>query len=251
MFTRGLVQSNMPYKEDTNHIELGIIPILIHPAPTSIAVIGFGSGATLYGISSNEMTKEIDCFEIVSEQYELIKEYGLLTKYAPINLLFKDKRINFKIKDGRRALISSSKKYDIIEADALRPNSPYAGNLYSVNYFELLKSKLNKNGIAVTWAPTERISNGFRTVFPYIISVHSFLIGSNEPIIIDSNQVNTIQQTEFWRNKFKLANIRPEAFNTLFKDMIKLEQLKEDNNLDYNTDVFPKDELYLRPSKAK
>ena len=51
-----------------------------------------------------------------------------------------DKRVNVILQDGRYYLHQNPKLYDILEADALRPKSSYSGNLYSVEYFKLLKS---------------------------------------------------------------------------------------------------------------
>ena len=53
--------------------------------------------------------------------------------------------------DGRRFVMQSRERFDVIEADALRPNSAYSGNLYSREYFELLRSRLTPGGLAVTW----------------------------------------------------------------------------------------------------
>ena len=60
--------------------------------------------------------------------------------------------------DNRQILndVLSGAGYDIIEADALRPTSAFAGNLYSVEYFALLRDHLEPGGYAVTWAATER-----------------------------------------------------------------------------------------------
>ena len=56
--------------------------------------------------------------------------------------------------DGRAFLMRQPAQYDVIEADALRPNSSLAGNLSSVEYFELLRDRLRPGGFAVTWSPT-------------------------------------------------------------------------------------------------
>ena len=63
--------------------------------------------------------------------------------------------------DGRLYLRRAGRKYDIIEADALRPTSAYSGNLYSDAYFRLLRDHLNPGGLAVTWAPTARVVRTF------------------------------------------------------------------------------------------
>ena len=248
VFINGLGQSILPYKYDIDHISLGVLPLLAHPNPTDIAIIGFGSGGTLYGISSRVETLSIDCFEITSNQYSLVNEYGNKKKYEPIKKLFNDSRINYFIKDGRKAILSSNKKYDIIEADALRSNSPGAGNIYSIEYFNLIKSRLNTNGIAVTWAPTDRVFNAFVNVFPYVMRNGSYLLGSNQPISINQNMIDTIVHSNFWVNHFKLAEINPSTFVNIFNNWVAVNRELEGNLEDYNTDLFPKDE-YERPLK--
>lgn len=79
--------------------------------------------------------------------------------------------------------------FDIIEADALRPGSAYAGNLYSEEYFELLLSRLTPGGIAGTWAPAGRVRRTFIRVFPYVVSLPRILLRSNAPIEIDGEAI--------------------------------------------------------------
>ena len=70
----------------------------------------------------------------------------------------------------------------MIEADALRPNSAYSGNLYSTEYFQMLKAHLKPDGLAVTWAPTDRVLASFLAVFPHVIVVDGIAIGSQQPL---------------------------------------------------------------------
>ena len=94
-------------------------------------------------------------------------------------------RIQYLAGDGRIFLMHSPAKFDIIEADALRPSSAYSGNLYSEEYFTLMRSRLRPQGLAATWLPTARVHNAFVRVFPYVVSVPGILVGSSEPIAID------------------------------------------------------------------
>ena len=49
--------------------------------------------------------------------------------------MLNDPRIQHVSADGRLALMRSTARFDIIEADALRPTSVYSGNLFSDGYF--------------------------------------------------------------------------------------------------------------------
>ena len=106
----------------------------------------------------------------------------------------------------------NNKKYDIIEADALRPKSSYSGNLYSVEYFQLLNSKLKDGGLAITWGATERIKNSFLSVFPYAYEFGGFmLVGSNKPLELNEEEILKRLDDPFTKNHYGRANIDVRA----------------------------------------
>ena len=229
VFLNGLGESYFPYQEDLGHLQLGYLPVVLHPNPEKIAIVGFGSGGTLYAASQSEKTKQIDCFEISSNQYDLVRTYAAMTHDEAVKGLFDDARIKLHIKDGRKALLNSQEKYDIIEADALRPNSPYSGNIYSVEYFDLIKSKLNPGGFAVSWAPTDRIANGFAKVFPYTYTDGFIIIGSTSDIQLSLN-------TDI-SEKFKVLPVDWK------KSISELKRVEYSPRQEVNRDLFPKDEF--------
>ena len=56
----------------------------------------------------------------------------------------------------------------MIVVDAVRPDSAYAGNLYSVEFYELVARRLTAEGLFVQWIPTVRVLDSVRLVFPHI-----------------------------------------------------------------------------------
>ena len=191
VFVNGLGQSVMPYRNDNIHTLLGALPVMIHPNPEHMAVIGLGSAGTLNGMAGRPETRRIDCFEIASNQARVLAAYAAKAGDTAITGILNDRRLRLIFRDGRYAIRNRNVYYDVIEADALRPNSAYPGNRYSKEYFELIRSRLKPNGLAVTWCPTGRVLNTFRSVFPYVAYGDKLvLIGSNQPIILDWNQIN-------------------------------------------------------------
>jgi spermidine synthase len=79
--------------------------------------------------------------------------------------LLSDPRIEHVAGDGRAHVMRGEQRFDLIEADALRPAIAYSGNLYSAGYFRLLESPLAPGGLAVTWGPTPRVHDTFASVF--------------------------------------------------------------------------------------
>jgi hypothetical protein len=150
--------------------------------------------------------------------------------------------VKFIFRDGRHGLLHSNQQFDIIQADALRPTSAFAGNLYSVEYFQLLKSRLKKGGFAVTWAPTERTQQTFIKVFEHSILCGSILIGSNEPIRLDTAAIIRNSQNQFSRMHFNkisvdIAGEITSALRTISSPRVNVQT-------ELNTDLFPRDEYF-------
>lgn len=244
VFINGLGQSFFPMHEDYYHIMLGAIPAFVHESPKDIGIIGLGSSGTLYGASGRAESERIDCWEVIKSQPQVLMEYVERSGDSSAYHILTDKRVNLVLDDGRKALQTSNKLYDVLEADALRPKSSYSGNVYSVEYFRLLKSRLKPKGIAVTWAPTERIQNGFRAVFPYVYQIAgSMYIGSKEPLNFDKNRILERFDDEFTKQFYAKAKINAKSHMEHFLEgLVVIQSGNITEGTDKNSDMWPKDE---------
>jgi spermidine synthase len=247
VFVNGVGQSTIPYGDV--HTGLGMVPAFLHPNPREVAVIGLGSGDTVYGIAGRPEIERITCVEIVAPQIDGLRQVRLRHSYGGLVGLFDDPRIQYLAGDGRIFLMHSPAKFDIIEADALRPSSAYSGNLYSEEYFNLMRSRLRPHGLAATWLPTARVHNAFVRVFPYVVSVPGILVGSDEPIAIDRNQIMQRLAVPRVRDHYARAGINVEELMSSY--LVDPAQYTPDFNraalTDFNTDLFPRDEYDLSP----
>lgn len=247
VFVNGLGQSGLPYSIDEVHTLLGALPVMMHPRPEHVAVIGLGSAGTVHGVGGRAETRQIDCFEIVSNQAQIVAEYGAEANDSTVNSVLSDKRLQLIFRDGRYALQHNPTKYDVIEADALRPTSAFSGNVYSKEYFELLRSRLKPGGYAVTWAPTVRIRNTFQNVFPYIVYVDDLvLIGSNQPITVDWNAIRQRANSPFSQAHYGSAGINLWGLLTKYQSHTHPIPGNQPLVQEINTDLFPKDEYSIR-----
>lgn len=248
VLTNGLGQSWIPYGQI--HSVLGFLPALLHPAPKEIAIIGLGSGDTLFHVGGRPETTEIVCIEIVGTQMNTLYEMAQRQRYPALYSILVDPRIKYVVTDGRSYIMQSGKKFDIIEADALRPSSAYSGNLYSEEYFTLLLRHLKPGGLAVTWVPTSRVHATFIKVFPYYANFDDILIGSNAPIILDPQIVYQRLEHPFTQEYYQrsFVNLREALDEYLIKRQPRAfgPSHPRPQYLDTNLDLFPKDE-YLIP----
>jgi hypothetical protein len=179
-----------------------------------------------------------------------LKNHAKKHSSASLNSLFAKERIQHIPGDGRRFLKMSSQRFDIIEADALRPNSAGSGNLYSEEYFQLVKRRLKPGGYAVTWAPTPRVRNTFLSVFPHVLDLEVILIGSPDPIQANADDIRRRLGYLEIRNHFRRAGIPIHellaAYTQLnYRDRLIGPDADRSKLGEINTDIFPRDEFHL------
>ena len=250
IFVNGYSVSQFPY--GSKHTVLGFIPAMLHPNPESVALVGLGTGETLFAIAGRADIREIRSIEIIPQQKDLVERFNNeLYHSGAISRFMNDDRIIHVFDDGRSYLKQSDRKYDIIEADALMPFHAFSGNLYSLEFFELLKSRLKPGGFALTWAPTLRVMKTFVKAFPYVLSFDgSMLVGSETPIEFNLDEIVRRADTPEAREYYMLADMPMDSLlrNSFFvKRTTYGPELDRDSIVDFNSDLHPKDE-YLLPS---
>jgi hypothetical protein len=242
VYVNGLGQSWIPY--GSVHTALGALPSFIHPSPASVLVIGLGSGDTAFAAAGRAEVRRLVSVEIIASQRDTLQRLAEVHPDPGLAAFLADRRIDHRVGDGRAYILQARQRFDIIEADALRPGSAYSGNLYSREYFELLARHLLPGGLAVTWAPTERIQRTFISVFPHVLAFHDIYIGSNEPIPFDPALVEARASTA--RAYFERAGIDILAVLRPYLTVPgRVGPADARRSEDLNTDLFPRDEFAL------
>ena len=252
VFVNGLGQSQLPY--GGGHTRLGMLPVLLHPHPTSLAIIGLGSGDTVFSAGGRQETERIDCIEIVRPQLETLLRLERRHPYAGLGALLEDTRIHHVFADGRAFIARGGRAYDVIEADALRPTGAYSGNLYSREYFELIREHLNEGGLGVTWGPKPRILDTFLAVFPHVLRFDDILVGSDAPIAFDRAALRARLDEPFTRAYYQRGRIDVEAqLGALLArgPVVYGAETDRSSLADIDTDLFPKDEYRVPQSSPE
>lgn len=243
VFVNGIGQSWIPY--GGIHTVLGALPALLHPNPKEIVIIGLGSGDTAFAAAGRSETTRLTCVEIIGAQLTTLRRQWAIQPYPGLTGVLTDPRIRHVTGDGRAFVMRSEPMFDIIEMDAMRPTSAYAGNLYSREYFDLLRRRLKPGGFAVTWAPTLRTRHTFASVFPYALLLGDIMVGSSEPIAFDPATIT--ERLAAVRNYYAAAGI---DIMTLVRPYLIAAPLRigpgdARQTTDLNTDLFPRDEFSL------
>ena len=171
--------------------------------------------------------------------------------HKPIRAYYSDLRYTRTVADARHVLLTESTQYDIIEADAIYPTTALAGQLYSVEFFQLAMSRLKPSGYVVQWIPTDRTLASFLRVFPYVVRVSFALIGSTSPIDFSRDRLAAELTGSAGEYLDRMGWDRNDVVALLISGP---EQSwnpgDERDDRDVNTDIFPKDEYYRNGLKV-
>jgi spermidine synthase len=113
-----------------------------------------------------------------------------------------DPRMTLRLADGRRELLRSADRYDLITLEPPPPSAAGVVNLYSADFYRLGRQRLHRDGLLAQWLPlptqndedTRSLVRSFLDVFPHATlwttEFHEMLlVGSSEPIELDAARI--------------------------------------------------------------
>jgi predicted membrane-bound spermidine synthase/tetratricopeptide (TPR) repeat protein len=174
---------------------LGQVPMMLHPKPDTVLVIGFGSGVTSGSVLTHPV-KKLDCVEISPE----VIAGSTFFEYVNNNPLG-DPRMRLYVDDALAFLKLSKGNYDAIISEPSNPWIAGIGNLYTTDFFEMCKGRLRPQGVMVQWfhlyeiddATFKLVVQTFRSVFPHVVVWQSLspdllLVGSLDSLVFNEEQ---------------------------------------------------------------
>jgi len=171
----------------------GILPMLVHPQPEQVAIIGCGSCVTV-GAALRGNPKHVTLVELESKVVEAAHLFADVN-HEP----WQDPRLTIVEDDGRNFMMRSGPSFDVIISEPSNPWMTGASSLFTAEFFRIAARRLNEGGLFLQWlqayelAP-ERIASvlkTFQSVFPYVLvfSAHPdsndlLLLGSRTPVLL-------------------------------------------------------------------
>lgn len=122
------------------------IPMLFHPHARNVMVLGLASGMTAGEILLYPVEK-LDIVEINEQVVTACKKFF----FPWNNRCLEDPRTHLIVQDGRNHLALTRASYDVIISEPSNPWMAGLANLYSLEFFQLVRQRLNSNGIFAQW----------------------------------------------------------------------------------------------------
>jgi spermidine synthase len=165
------------------HRQIAQLPLALHPLATDMLVVGLGGGVTPGAASMHEAVT-VDVVELsnaVARGADFFRNVNYDVVRRP--------NVRLRVDDGRNFLMLTSKRYDIVTADIIVPMLQGSNNLYSREYFQLVRRALKPGGFAMQWAccteaEHKAILRTFVSVFPNttLWGDGHLVLGSIEPL---------------------------------------------------------------------
>lgn len=171
-------------------------PLLAHPAPRSVLLIGGGVAGNLREILRHPV-----------EDVAWVESDPLLIRAARLHLppdeaaVLDDPRVSLALTDGRRFVQTVRRKFDVVILNIPEPSTGALNRFYTEEFFREVRAVLNPGGVFALglpaaenyWSPELARRNGsiyhtLRAVFPYVFVLPGetvFFLASTEPLPAD------------------------------------------------------------------
>lgn len=240
-------------KENPNE-QLIHIPMLYHPNPKEILLIGNGLNGTI-----NEILKHnpdnIYYLEIDPMLIEIVKKY-----LSPeLNTVLYDEKIKIINVDARNFIKTTNQKFDIVILNLPNPSTALISRFYTQEFFREAKSKINPSGILATHTSSRHnylgpetenldisVFNALKETFPSVISLpedENLFIASSVKLNYDAEKlIERLKQRNIENNFVNQTYIE----NRLTNDRIQkfLSAVEKNKTVGTNQDQFPKSYYY-------
>jgi spermidine synthase len=128
---------------------LGHLSALMHDNPKNVLVVGFGAGVTAGAISIHPGVERMVICEIEPLIPKIVSQYFSSANHG----VAESRKVSVVYDDARHYVLTTREKFDVITSDPIHPWVKGAATLYTREYFEHVKARLNPGGVVTQWVP--------------------------------------------------------------------------------------------------
>ena len=129
----------------THQVLAAHVPLLLHPAPRRVLIVGVGAGQTPASALTHDIER-LDCVEIEPAVFELVRrrfDGGWMN----------DPRVHLIQDDGRTYLAHGAARYDVIALEVGQISRPGVAAFYTADFYRQARDRMTPNGILSQLVP--------------------------------------------------------------------------------------------------
>jgi spermidine synthase len=209
---------------------LGHLTTLVPATPRAVLVIGCGAGVTAGAVSIDPAVEREIIAEIEPLVPRVVSRFFSEHNFGVVN----NPKVRIHIDDARHYLLTTDETFDAITSDPLDPWVKGAAMLYTREFFELVKARLNPGGVVTLFvqlyesntAAVKSEIGTFFEAFPHgMIFANTYngegydlvLLGQVEPTRIDLAEIQArLDRPEYRPVARSLADIGMDSAVDLF-----------------------------------
>ncbi len=186
---------------------LAHVPLLLHPAPSRVLVIGYGSGVTA-GSALEHPVASVEAVEI-SKAVVAASQFFRDVNHDPP----RDDRFTLYVTDGRNHLLLSDDPFDVIISEPSNPWMAGVSGLFTREFFALARDRLSADGLFCQWAHIYNMSeDDLKTVVGSFTDVFEhtmlFLLSDADVLLVGGHSVVELPPRDVLERRMKPEGIR-------------------------------------------
>jgi spermidine synthase len=149
---------------------LSLLAVAARPEARSMMVVGLGAGKTVESVP-----RSIETIDVVELEPEIVHANRALSARRGRDP-FQDPRVHVHLNDARSALLLTNRRFDAVVSQPSHPWTAGAAHLYTREFFELVRDRLEGDGVFVLWMGQAFVDEHLlrsllatlRSVFPHV-----------------------------------------------------------------------------------
>lgn len=155
MYTNAVAMADTEYVS-RRYMKLFVYwPMAVHPGIRHSLLIAYGVGNSAKAMTDSPGIETIDVVDISKDVLEMNRLVYPQEKDSPLS----DPRVRVHIEDGRYFLQSTDQRFDLITSEPPPPRAAGVVNLYTREYFALMRERLTDGGMVAYWLPIHAVSD--------------------------------------------------------------------------------------------
>lgn len=175
-----------PQPDEYTMMLAAALPLVLHPAPKDVAVIGFGSGLTTHTFLGSERVARVDTIEIEPMMVQAARHFG-----ARVERAYTDPRAHLVLDDAKAYLSGVPNRYDVIVSEPSNPWVAGVATLFSDEFYSFVPQHLANDGLFVQWLQTYEIdpplvASVLKAMLPHFADVAAYASNEGDLLLVAS-----------------------------------------------------------------